>query len=46
MQICLIPCERMRRERRLLEGGLIGVWHMAGGRRAGAELDLGGLTAR
>ncbi len=36
----------MRRERRLLDGGLIGVWHMAGGRRAGAELDLGGLTAR
>ena len=45
-QVCSIPCKRLRRERRLLDGGRIGVWHMAGVRRAGAELDLGGLTAR
>ena len=30
----------------MLDGGFIGVWHMAGGRRVGTEPDLAGLAAR
>lgn len=45
-EMALIPCGRKRRGRLLLDGGFMGAWHMVGGRLAGAELDLAGLTAR